>query len=72
MSAAEQQRVEALLAAAGTRSAAPIAWLRMEPLDANDRHATLVLTSWPGGAARPLARCDYHGRWIEWLEHQRS
>lgn len=45
----------------------PLAWLRMEPLRTSDSFATLALTLWPGGATRHLARCDYHGRWIEWL-----
>ena len=44
----------------------PIAWLRMEPDDTRDPHAMLTLTLWPGGTERKLARCDYHGRWIEW------
>ena len=47
--------------------AAPIAWLRMEPLATTDKHAMLSLTKWPGGGTRHLARCDYHGRWIEWI-----
>ncbi|TJW42734.1 MAG: DUF2332 family protein, partial [Mesorhizobium sp.] len=38
-----------------------------EPLAINDPFATLSLTRWPGGATRHLARCDYHGRWIEWI-----
>ncbi|WP_019170766.1 DUF2332 domain-containing protein [Pseudaminobacter salicylatoxidans] len=46
---------------------APIAWLRMEPLATSDPHATLSLTLWPDGETRHLARCDYHGRWIDWL-----
>ena len=50
----------------------PIAWLRMEPLDTRDSHATLSLTLWPGGETRRLARCDYHGRWIEWLALRRG
>ncbi|TYR31415.1 DUF2332 family protein [Mesorhizobium microcysteis] len=45
---------------------APVAHLRMEPLELSDPHATLSLTLWPGGRTRHLARCDYHGRWIEW------
>lgn len=49
------------------RKTAPIAWLRMEPLTTSDKHATLSLTQWPGGRTRHLARCDYHGRWIEWI-----
>ena len=51
----------------GATTDAPIAWLRMEPLSTTDKHATLSLTLWPGGETRHLARCDYHGRWIEWL-----
>jgi hypothetical protein len=46
---------------------APVHWLRVEPLSAGDAFATLSLTQWPGGETRHLARCDYHGRWIEWL-----
>ncbi|HTV68041.1 MAG TPA: DUF2332 family protein [Rhizobiaceae bacterium] len=45
----------------------PLAWLRMEPLDTKQPHATLTLTLWPGGETRHLAKCDYHGRWIEWI-----
>jgi hypothetical protein len=44
----------------------PIAWLRMEPSGPKPRHATLSLTSWPGGRTEHLADCDYHGRWINW------
>lgn len=50
---------------AATRNA-PIARLRMEPLDPKDAWATLSLTMWPGGETRRLAKCDFHGRWIEW------
>lgn len=46
---------------------APIARLRMEPLSADDPWATLSLTMWPDGETRRLAKCDFHGRWIEWL-----
>lgn len=61
--------IAAALQSAGAAAAAdaPIAWLRMEPLSTTDKHATLSLTLWPGGETRRLARCDYHGRWIEWL-----
>lgn len=45
----------------------PLAWLRLEPLRTTDPYATLGLTLWPGGVTRHLARCDFHGRWIEWL-----
>jgi len=56
-----------LKAAETATSSAPIAWLRMEPLDTRNDHATLSLTLWPHGKTRHLAKCDYHGRWIEWL-----
>lgn len=70
MPAQAQADVAALLAGAGSSatSSTPIAWLRMEPDDTRDPHAMLTLTTWPGGSTRKLARCDYHGRWIEWLE----
>lgn len=61
-------RIEDLLDEAGNApDAAPLAWLRMEPIAANDNFATLRLTLWPSAETRDLARCDYHGRWIEWL-----
>jgi hypothetical protein len=60
--------IEHSMLAAGAKATtdAPVAWLRMEPLAPKARHATLSLTSWPGGEARQLADCDYHGRWITW------
>jgi hypothetical protein len=54
-------------AGAGASPDSPIAWLRMEPVSAKARHATLSLTTWPGGRTDHLADCDYHGRWIEWM-----
>lgn len=61
--------IESLLDEAGNApGAAPLAWLGMEPITANDGFATLRLTLWPAAETRDLARCDYHGRWIEWLE----
>lgn len=52
--------------AAGERATpdAPLAWLRMEPVD--DR-AALDLTLWPGGEDRRLARVGYHGTPVELL-----
>jgi hypothetical protein len=52
--------------AAGVRASAdaPLAWLRMEPID--DR-AGLDLTIWPGGETRRLARVGYHGTPVELL-----
>ena len=65
---AKQAITSTLLEAATTATPdTPIAWLRMEPLDTRNPYATLSLTLWPGGETRHLARCDYHGRWIEWL-----
>lgn len=59
----------AALAEAGgnATSDAPVARLRMESLDPKDNCATLSLTLWPGGETRRLAKCDFHGRWIEWI-----
>ena len=50
--------------AAGERAStdAPLAWLRMEPVD--DR-ADLELTTWPGGETHRLARVGYHGSPVE-------
>jgi hypothetical protein len=53
--------------AAGDRATtdAPLAWLRMEPAgDCTD----LLLTTWPGGKERHLARAGYHGTPVELLE----
>jgi hypothetical protein len=60
-------RIERMLTEAGNSSGMPLAWLRMEPRDTREPHATLSLTMWPGGETRHLARCDFHGRWIEWI-----
>lgn len=51
---------------AGERASAdaPLAWLRMEPVD--DR-AALDLTFWPGGEERRIARVGYHGTPVELL-----
>jgi hypothetical protein len=58
----DEERAElfACIRAAGTRAneEAPLAWLRMEPVD--DR-AAVELTLWPGGETRLLARAGYHG-----------
>jgi hypothetical protein len=68
MPQASKSAIETALMQAGNAAGAdsPVAWLRMEPLDTRDKHATLSLTFWPGGETRQLAKCDYHGRWIEW------
>lgn len=63
-----QAAILATLAEEGAKATtdAPIAHLRMEPLGPKDGWATLSLTTWPGGETRHLAKCDFHGRWIEW------
>jgi hypothetical protein len=60
-------RFHAALAAAGARAtaAAPLAWLRLEPVTALRSHG-LTLTTWPGGAERVLARCGAHGADVVW------
>lgn len=69
MPKATRETITGMLADAGVTATAeaPLARLRMEPLDPKQPHATLSLATWPGGATERLARCDYHGRWIEWL-----
>lgn len=64
-----QHAIAAMLAAAGEAAdpSAPLAWLRLEPLGGPGGFATLMLTLWPGGQTRHLARCDFHGRWIDWI-----
>lgn len=66
---AEQARAEQLLQAAGARAtaAAPLAWLRMEPPEP-DQAVELVLTQWPTGQTRTLARAHPHGQQLQWLE----
>jgi hypothetical protein len=49
---------------AAATSAAPLAWLRMEP--AGD-HADVHLTIWPEGEERLVARAGYHGAKVSWV-----
>lgn len=64
----DEERAElfACVEDAGTRASdgAPLAWLRMEPVD--DR-AAVELTLWPGGETRLVARAGYHGNPVELL-----
>jgi len=64
----DEERVElfARIEDAGARATeqAPLAWLRMEPVD--DR-AAVELTLWPGGETRLVARAGYHGTPVELL-----
>ncbi len=64
-----RQGIKSLISAAGeaVTSADPIYWLRMENA-LQGPGAELRLTSWPGDEERLLARCDFHGRWIEWID----
>lgn len=67
LSEEERASLFASIRAAGERATAvaPLAWLRMEPVD--DR-ASLDLTLWPdGGEDRRLARVGYHGTPVELL-----
>jgi len=65
-----QGRIEAAMAAAGTRATkdAPVAWLRAEPDEIDKLSAAVTLTLWRGGDAetRTLGRTDFHGRWTKW------
>lgn len=69
MPSSEQAEIIELTESAGetATAASPVFWLRMEPDDTRDPHAMLTLTKWPDAVQRTLARCDYHGRWIEWI-----
>jgi hypothetical protein len=62
--------IDEAMRAEGARAtkSAPLAHLRMEPAEVagEESFAALSLTLWPGGETRRLARCDFHGRWIEW------
>ncbi|MHA7873646.1 MAG: DUF2332 family protein, partial [Hyphococcus sp.] len=54
------------LAGNAATNSAPLAWLRFEPHELQDRMEFFVdLTVWPGGEERRLARADAHGAWVE-------
>lgn len=62
-------RGQAMIEAAGAKATpdAPIAHLSMEADDAPaGTGAALTLHLWPGGEVIPLARVDFHGRWLRW------
>ncbi len=63
-----QEAGHALFNAAGALATedAPLAWLSFEA-DGDVPGAALNLTLWPTGEVIPLARADFHGRWINWL-----
>jgi hypothetical protein len=66
---AEATRLIGALQAAGrvAKEDSPLAWLRMEPHDwrRRKRHRVL-LTMWPGGVERELAKTGPHGRPVRW------
>jgi hypothetical protein len=68
------ERLAGLVQAAGARAseAAPLAWLRLEPvrLPAGALGFRVVLTSWPGGRERTLAACSPHGPPVSWLDEE--
>ena len=47
-------------------TAAPFAWLRMEPQPTIPSAMELRLTLWPGGEERCLAIVHPHGAWVDW------
>ncbi|MEA3053865.1 MAG: hypothetical protein QOG72_2768 [Sphingomonadales bacterium] len=63
-----QKRIAAALERAGAAAtlASPLAWLRYEH-DEGDERITLRLRAWPGGEERLLAHCHPHGSSIRWL-----
>ncbi len=62
-----KQHCRALIITAGAKATkqSPLAWLGFEA-DGQEPGGALTLTIWPGGKATPLARADYHGRWVNW------
>jgi hypothetical protein len=46
---------------------APVAYLRMEPNDADPKVVEVRLTTWPGSDERLLAHAGYHGNAVRWL-----
>ncbi len=63
-----QRRLRAALQAHGeaASSAAPLAWLRMEPAEGQIVPIELRLTLWPGGQDRRLAVVQAHGASVAW------
>jgi hypothetical protein len=66
LSEEERDRVTAVIRHAGERDGAraPLAWLRLELMEATD--ADLRLTRWPDGDETLLGRADSHGRYVHW------
>ena len=51
---------------AAATDAAPLAWLRMEPVEGQSFPIELRLTLWPGGEDRCLANVHAHGVSVDW------
>jgi hypothetical protein len=64
----EQHTIDARMATAGAAATAdaPLAWLRFEPPQP-DQRMELRCRLWPGGGDVLLARCHPHGAQIDWL-----
>jgi len=62
-----QERIKKRLREAGDRASAdaPLAWLRLEKMAA-DEHFSLRLRTWPGDG-QLLAWSHPHGTWVEWM-----
>jgi len=68
MPADKQAALDAAITGIGARAtaSAPFAWLRMEPSERSLAEMEVLLTLWPEGETRRLARCHSHGAWVEW------
>ncbi len=51
---------------------APLAHVRFEPVGAAWTDMRLIVTRWPGGEDRTLARGHPHGSWVEWFDDEGS
>jgi len=67
LSSDERLGVEEILARAGERG--PLAFISGEhPPDDPADYWQLRFRLWPTGESKILARLDYHGRWLDWLD----
>lgn len=66
MSRSERQRVRQIIVRAGRRATAqaPVAWLRME---GSAPMKDVLLTVWPDGRERRIARAGLYGRPVHWI-----
>jgi len=67
-----RRRIRAAIERAGETSAAPLAWLRLEPEAAlggppKSLRFLVDVVTWPGGVRRTLAETDGHARFVEVL-----